>query len=51
VVAPPAIPGCRYRFMSLQRVMQMWFLLWNGFGLLVYFLCARVRAVEGQTQP
>ena len=48
VVAPAAILGCCYLFMSLQRVTQISFLLWNAFGMLVYFLYARARAVEGR---
>jgi APA family basic amino acid/polyamine antiporter len=47
VVAPGAILGCGYLFMSLQHVTQVSFLIWNGIGLLVYFLYARARAVEG----
>jgi APA family basic amino acid/polyamine antiporter len=47
VVAPAAILGCCYLFMSLQRVTQVSFLVWNGVGLLAYFLYARKRAVEG----
>jgi APA family basic amino acid/polyamine antiporter len=47
VVAPGAILGCCYLFMSLQHVTQVSFLIWNGVGLLVYFLYARARAVEG----
>jgi APA family basic amino acid/polyamine antiporter len=48
VVAPAAILGCCYLFMSLQRVTQISFLFWNGFGLLVYFLYGRAKAVEGK---
>jgi len=51
VVAPAAILGCCYLFMSLQRVTQVSFLIWNGVGLLVYFLYARARAVEGLAKP
>jgi hypothetical protein len=45
-----AILGCLYLFTSLQLVTQISFLVWNGIGLLVYFLYARARAVEGRTQ-
>jgi basic amino acid/polyamine antiporter, APA family len=45
VVAPLAIIGCLYLFTSLQRVTQISFLIWNGIGLLVYFLWGRRRAV------
>jgi APA family basic amino acid/polyamine antiporter len=47
VIAPAAILGCCYLFMSLQRVTQISFLIWNGLGLLAYFLYARARSVEG----
>jgi APA family basic amino acid/polyamine antiporter len=50
VVAPAAILGCCYLFMSLQVVTQVSFLVWNGIGLLVYFLYARARAVEGRAR-
>ena len=44
VVAPVAILGCLYLFTSLQTVTQISFFVWNGVGLLVYFLYARRRA-------
>jgi APA family basic amino acid/polyamine antiporter len=45
IVAPGAILGCLYLFTSLQRVTQISFLVWNAFGLLVYFAYGRARAV------
>jgi basic amino acid/polyamine antiporter, APA family len=45
VVAPAAIAGCLYLFTSLQTVTQVSFVVWNGFGLLVYFAWGRRRAV------
>ncbi len=45
VVGPLAILGCLYLFTSLQAVTQWSFLAWNCFGLLIYFLYARRRAV------
>jgi len=45
IVAPLAILGCLYLFTSLQAITQKAFFLWNGVGLLVYFLYARRRAV------
>ncbi len=41
VVGPVAILGCIYLFMSLPTRTQLWCLLWNAFGLLVYLLYAR----------
>jgi len=32
-----AILGCLYLFFSLPERTQLWFLIWNGAGLLVYF--------------
>ena len=34
------ILGCAYLFYSLPRYTQMWFLIWNLFGLAIYFLFA-----------
>ena len=45
VVAPAAIVGCVYLFFSLQSVTQLWFLVWNGVGLVVYLAYGRRRAV------
>ncbi len=47
VVAPAAILGCLYLFTSLQAVTQIWFFVWNGIGLVVYFAYGRRRAVVG----
>ncbi|HEX4695967.1 amino acid permease [Sphingomonas sp.] len=44
LVAPIAILGCLYLFTSLQSITQLWFLIWNAIGLLIYFLYARRRA-------
>ena len=41
LVGPVAILGCIYLFYSLPTRTQLWCLLWNGFGLLVYLLYAR----------
>ena len=45
VVAPLAILGCLYLFTSLQVVTQVSFFIWNGVGLLVYFLYGRARSI------
>jgi APA family basic amino acid/polyamine antiporter len=34
------ILGCAYLFYSLPRYTQMWFVLWNGVGILLYILFA-----------
>ena len=47
VVAPGAILGCLYLFTSLQSITQISFFIWNGIGLLIYFLYARRRASIG----
>jgi APA family basic amino acid/polyamine antiporter len=49
VIAPLAIAGCVYLFTSLQEVTQVSFFIWNGIGLLIYFLYARGRAVISQS--
>jgi APA family basic amino acid/polyamine antiporter len=41
IVGPLAILGCAYLFTSLPTRTQLWCLLWNAFGLLVYLLYAR----------
>ncbi len=41
LVGPVAILGCIYLFYSLPTRTQLWCLLWNAFGLLVYLLYAR----------
>lgn len=41
VVGPVAILGCIYLFSSLPTRTQLWCLLWNAFGLLVYLLYSR----------
>lgn len=37
VVGLVAILGCAYLFLSLPSKTQLYFLIWNGFGLIVYF--------------
>lgn len=45
VVGPLAIAGCAYLFWSLPTRTQLWFAAWNVFGLVVYVLYSRRRAV------
>ena len=44
-VGPAGVLGCLYLFASLPSRTQLYFLIWNVLGLLVYFLWARHRAV------
>lgn len=48
VVGPVAILGCIYLFFSLPTRTQVWFALWNVFGLVVYVLYSRRNAVLGK---
>ncbi len=48
VVGPIAILGCIYLFFSLPTRTQLWFALWNVFGLVVYVLYSRRNAVLGR---
>ncbi|HZV38308.1 MAG TPA: amino acid permease [Pseudoxanthomonas sp.] len=41
IIGPVAILGCAYLFWSLPTKTQLWCLLWNAFGLLVYLLYSR----------
>ena len=41
LIGSVAILGCVYLFSSLPAKTQLWCLLWNAFGLLVYLLYAR----------
>ncbi|KQZ71377.1 amino acid permease [Sphingopyxis sp. Root214] len=47
VVGGIAVLGCIYLFFSLPAQTQLWFLVWNVGGLVVYFLYARRHAVVG----
>jgi APA family basic amino acid/polyamine antiporter len=48
LVGPLAIAGCIYLFWSLPTRTQLWFAAWNVFGLVVYVLYSRGRAVLGK---
>jgi APA family basic amino acid/polyamine antiporter len=48
VVGPLAILGCAYLFISLPVKTQLWFLVWNVIGVVVYFAYARRNAVLGK---
>ena len=51
VVGPLAILGCAYLFSSLPTRTQLWCLLWNAFGLLVYLLYARRNSLLAKFSP
>ncbi|PSD31213.1 hypothetical protein C7E12_04750, partial [Stenotrophomonas maltophilia] len=41
----PAALGCIYLFISLPHTTQLYFLLWNVVGLVLYFLYSRRHAL------
>ena len=45
VVGPLAIGGCLYLFFSLPTTTQLWFLLWNAIGVVVYVAYGRRNSV------
>ncbi len=47
LVALVGIPGCLYLFSTLPNLTIMLFFIWNGVGLLIYFLFARRSSVVG----
>jgi len=51
VVGPLAILGCAYLFSSLPTRTQLWCLLWNAFGLLVYLVYARRNSLLAKLSP
>jgi APA family basic amino acid/polyamine antiporter len=48
LVGPGAILGCLYLFASLPTKTILWCLLWNAFGIAVYALYGRHRALLGK---
>lgn len=45
LVGPAAIVGCGYLFFSLPATTQLWFVVWNVLGLVIYTLYGRRNAV------
>ncbi|HET9352450.1 MAG TPA: amino acid permease, partial [Sphingomicrobium sp.] len=43
------ILGCAYLFYSLPRQTQVWFLIWNAAGLVIYFAFAARSADRART--
>jgi APA family basic amino acid/polyamine antiporter len=50
VVAPIAILGCLYLFWSLPHRTQIWFLIWNTIGVVVYLGYGRRSSLLGRAQ-
>ncbi|SNS78393.1 amino acid/polyamine/organocation transporter, APC superfamily [Sphingomonas laterariae] len=50
LVGVAAILGCLYLFLSLPTKTQIWFFVWNAFGLVVYFLYGRARSLVGKAE-
>ena len=50
VVGPIAILGCVYLFWSLPQRTQLWFLLWNGLGVIAYLAYGRRNSLLGRAQ-
>ena len=48
LVGAGAVLGCLYLFASLPTKTQLWFFIWNGLGLAVYFLYGRSRSLVGR---
>lgn len=45
IVGPVAVLGCFYLFYSLPVQTQLYFVIWNAIGLVVYFAYGRARSV------
>jgi basic amino acid/polyamine antiporter, APA family len=45
LVGGVTILGCAYLFFSLPSKTQIWFVIWNSFGLLVYLFYGRARSL------
>ena len=45
LIGPVTILGCGYLFLSLPATTQLWFAIWNVFGLVFYALYGRKHAV------
>jgi APA family basic amino acid/polyamine antiporter len=46
VIGPVGILGCAYLFYSLPTYTQLWFVIWNTAGLLIYFIWAKGAAKQ-----
>ncbi len=50
LVGTATILGCAYLFISLQGRTIVYFFLWNGLGLAIYWLFARRASVLGKAK-
>ena len=50
VVGPIAILGCLYLFWSLPQKTQLWFLLWNGLGVIAFLAYGRRNSLLARAQ-
>jgi basic amino acid/polyamine antiporter, APA family len=51
LIGPLAVIGCIYLFMSLRPQTRLYFFIWNGIGIVVYFLYSvRNSALSGRTE-
>ena len=51
LIGPLAVAGCIYLFMSLQARTREYFFIWNGIGIVVYFLYSvRNSSLSGRTE-
>lgn len=52
VLAPLCIIGCAYLFVNgLPATTQIWFVVWNAFGLILYFAYGMRRSLLATVQP
>ena len=49
LIGPVGILGCAYLFYSLPTYTQLWFVIWNAAGFLIYFLWAKSAARRSRT--
>ena len=51
LIGPLAVVGCVYLFVSLKPQTRLYFFVWNGIGIVVYFLFSvRNSALSGRTE-
>ena len=50
VIGPTAIVGCLYLFISLPQKTQLYFLIWNTIGILVYMAYGSRHGVAAESE-